>query len=112
MATKKDFTIGQMVWYSKIDNRRNEKLFEAEVIKVGRKYVTVKRKGYSIEIEFEISSLRVKAEYIKKDRLYFSEDEFQEDLERKSNILKLRNYNFTDDLTLEQTRKLLEILSE
>ncbi|MGG1147031.1 hypothetical protein [Bacillus wiedmannii] len=108
MATKKDFTIGQRVVF-KLGNR-DSKLTEGEVTKVGRIYVTVDER-----MQFEMESMREKVEFGASGMLYLSKQHYLDELELENNIknirLKFGHYGRVE-VSLEQSRRILEILGE
>jgi hypothetical protein len=107
MATKDDFNIGQTVYFT--SSYRSKGLIEGNVTKVGRKYVTVNNRD-----QFEIETLREKIEYGSAGVLYLSKQIYLDEQELDNNVRKLREVfsHWRASVTLDQTRRILEILSE
>lgn len=108
MATKKDFTVGQKVLFK--SGVRNSELTEGEVTKVGRVYVTINGR-----MRFEIETLREKVEFGVSGNLYLSKQHYTDTLELDENINKIRSkfgHYGRVGITLEQSRKILEVLGE
>lgn len=118
----KDFTVGQTAYMFGDDSRRNKlnNVAEVEVVKVGRKYVTVSRKDYRWEERF--FSRWDESPYLVEDvdygypRLLFpskaAADEYAETQELRTYIcgaidmLKIKQYS------LKQLRAIKKIIDE
>lgn len=92
-----------------------EWVYEAEIIKVGRKYFTVKRDYW--EIKYDISSLKEVTNYCSDWKFYFSKEEVLEEMEidkLESDIRsKFSRYGFNcSKLSLEQLRRIMDIINE
>ena len=96
-------------------NMKEEKGREVEVIKVGRKYITVThdKKLKCAAVIFEIETWVEKTDYSPNHYLYESERDFQDSIkasELRSIILNIMQQNSGREFTLEQLQKVAEVL--
>ena len=115
--TVKDFHVGQTVYIVRGDirERRNDLAEKVEIVKVGRKYVTINGNwGQKFkETDKDTAYLVEHTEYGNPDMLFPSKnalEEFLELCELKMWILREINWNKVDQYTLWQLRKVKEIL--
>lgn len=127
MYTLKDFKKGQTVWIELTgnasrgkDKRIDDLIEEWEVISVGKKFVTAKKKeSYGYEIKFKetdanYGGLIQNTEYCVDYVLYPSKEEILNKFEIENLIGWIKSefsaYGRTSKYTLEQLRKVKEIL--
>ncbi|PGO29190.1 hypothetical protein CN984_12145 [Bacillus cereus] len=118
--------VGQKVYLEPCNNqsRRSKEIRESEVKKVGRKYFFVGNVGEEhnqeyLWIKFYIKDLRQVTDYSPSWMLYFSRQEIldrQEYITLMSEISDLFRYgssyhNRADKITLEQLRKIKDVLN-
>lgn len=102
--------INQTVWFIEHIFFTNEGLCEGTIVKIGTKYITVKRRNR--EFKFDRKTFTQQSTVGYKGRMYLTEEAYMEEIELKSNIKCIQN-SFSHigcKVTLEQTRKILEIL--
>jgi len=102
--------VNQIVWFLEVIFYKNDELCEGTVTKIGTKYITVKRNRR--EFKFDKETLVEVTPNGQKRRMYLTEQSYMEEMELKSNIKCIQN-SFSHigcKVTLEQTRKILEIL--
>jgi hypothetical protein len=95
-------------------SRRGIDISEGVITKVGRKYFEVKFNSYQ-NLKFEIKNLHQKTDYTPDYYIYFSKQEILDERELINNIYLIRKefeyiYSVKDKVSLDQTRKILEIL--
>lgn len=118
--TIKNFTVGQTAYILQNDLRqgKHSTVIEAEVVKVGRKYVTVSRKDYRWEMRF--SARWSDKPYLVEDTdmgspnyLFPSRtavDEYEERQELQDYICTEISWSKIERYTLEQLRNIKKIL--
>ena len=113
-----DFKVGQTVYILKRRNS-NEYVEEAKVVKVGRKYLTVKRDCWYYPEEYMIPTWTMNPEYLERkseysydSMLFFSENmlnEYIEKMDLRSELRKAFEWNGISKLTLYQLREIKKI---
>lgn len=88
-----DFEKGQIVYVKESVYRQKEpEIHEANVVSVGRKYVTVKTNGWR-EIKFDASNeFRQVTDYTPTFYLYLSKEDIYKEMERNRKERKLEEY--------------------
>lgn len=92
-----------------------EWIYEAEIVKVGRKYFTVSRNGY--ETKYSIEDFSEVTNYCSDWAFYFSKQDIIDEMEigRLESIIRDRFSRYgknSSKLTLEQLRRINDIISE
>ena len=92
-----------------------EWIYEAEIIKVGRKYFTVKKD--CSEIKYNIDDLTEVTDYCSDWEFHFDKQEILDEMEIKKlewDIkIKFSGYGFNSSkLSLEQLRRIMDIINE
>lgn len=109
----KELKVGQKVWYLPPYYRQSAKseLQEATITKVGRKHFELESKRFG---KFDIENLRCVSDYNNNSRVYLSESDYYEEVERNINWDKIRraiSSTYICPFTNEQLKKILEIIS-
>lgn len=111
-------TVGQKVFILNTGNSARhvpQSLKPGTVVKVGRKYFTVKRDDMSRwETEFHCDGWREKTQYSQNSALYSSEQEWMDGLEAKTlwKVIRDAFSPFNPTLPLESLRKINVIINE
>jgi len=107
-----NFKVGQKILFTQPMFHKNVGLVSGEIIKVGNKYLYVK--GPFREFKFDRKTLREVNGTNYKGCLYLSKEEYSNEKELTNNmreiIKKISEYRL--ELTLEQTREILKVLSQ
>lgn len=120
---QKEFEIGQKVFIRRVQYvvrgiNQNERIEEWEISRIGRKYIYAKKENSSIEVAFYESKGKwlEKTDYGISYVLYKSKQEIQDEMEREILIRNIssffQNYFLKEELSLEQLRKIKEIIDE
>ena len=111
----KKLKVGDMVYL--VSTRHTGKVFDAnysEVLKVGRKYFYLE--GTYNDSRFNIDTWREDTEYTSSYSLYESKEVYEDELEKSKLSTNIRDilsgWNFKNKYTLEDLRKVHEILSK
>lgn len=117
----KKFNIGDRVIirdYGSRTSEDNARNIEATVIKVGTKYVTVETCwGGRYQFGNDLNKphyLTMKSQYCSHNKLFLSEQAYEDWVESENLWKELREYfgRFTTDLTIDQIKRIKEIISE
>jgi hypothetical protein len=114
-GSKMKLEIGQKLFLKPVNNRArygNNEIKEATVSKVGRKYFEVSELSRT---KFEIDSLREVSEYVPDWEVYFSKQQIldEDEINKLTSDFRLFFTRFDQPkLSLEQLRKIKEIISE
>lgn len=102
--------VGDKVFLKTIGNaaRSGVRIYEEEITKIGRKYITIGDYG-----QFEMDSRHQKSDYSPNYKFYLSREEIQDELEYDRLLSKTRQF-FSNwgklDITLEQLKAIDKIL--
>lgn len=113
-----DVAVGQTVYFTDSIYRRNSGLLlEGEVLKIGRKYITVLGKEIRRETRFDKKTLLEVSEHGAQGILYLSKQDYLDEIEHQRNIRKIENeFKWSnrpkDKVSLETTRRIIAILEE
>lgn len=121
---KEDFTKGQKVYLYLVGNSvryaktKEDRIVEAEVISVGRKYITVRRMHYDIRFDIN-NNFRHVYEYGGADYILFlTKQDIYAMLERKEKLTYIKNFFRTensgmhDKLSRDELNTIVDILSQ
>ena len=111
-------TVGRVLYSLNVGNaarNREQELTPVTVTKIGRKYFTAKREGFSFETQYHLDDWREKSEYLENSRLYASAQEWEDEKESKEicqRLGKLFQYGGNQELcSLEDLRKVAKLLN-
>ena len=110
--------IGQTVYIKTVGNAAGygESVRESKIVSVGRKYFEVgEEKGSRLNTKFSLEDNREVSDYSANWSLYFSEQEIKDEEESNKIVSEIKNKFSTwgrMDLTLDQLRRIKEIIEE
>ncbi|MES2287445.1 MAG: hypothetical protein V4547_17255 [Bacteroidota bacterium] len=111
-----EIKVGQKIWvrYNGHDTRKDNKPYEAEVVKVGRKYFEALNVGYTRPDKYELESMIQAVDSNYRNKAYLSIEEINDENERNKLSSKLkeafRSYG-TLPFTLQQLRDIDKIIN-
>lgn len=112
---KEKIEVGRKVYLKPVRNAArggNKAIIETEIVKVGRKYFEVDR---GIERKYKIDTLELVSKYSPDYELYFSKQEILDEYEYENLFSKIQSkfaYWVKMDLTLDQLRRIVKIITE
>ncbi|WP_437834529.1 beta barrel domain-containing protein (plasmid) [Niallia taxi] len=101
----KDLSYLQEIFFT---TSRNGKLEKGKITALGENFLTINSKYV-----FHVDTMKAKGKY-NSGKIYTSEKDYHEEKEYEKNVrfLEVAFLNLKNKLTLEQTRKIIEVMSE